>query len=517
MSIGRTLCVALVGFQGRIVEIEADISLGLPGFVVVGLPDTSLFESRDRVRSAAANSGCSLPARKITVNLIPASLPKKGSGFDLAIAMAVFFAMGLFPAGVSFANIVFIAELGLDGRLRAVKGVLPAVLAAVKAGFSKIVVADDNFLEAKLVAEAQVSSFTFLVDLVNFYDAKVVSSVPQDRYISKFSAEKAVSVLGEKKLFDFSEVLGQDQAKYALEVAAAGGHHVLLVGPPGAGKTMLIERLVTILPRLNDVSALEVSALYSLAGSFDAKTGLLRVPPFESPHHSATVAAIVGGGSGFAKPGAVSLAHCGVLFLDEAPQFKPQVLDSLREPLEKYSITIHRSGGVAHYPARFQLVLAANPCLCGKYFGKGSDCTCNVAQRMRYFSRLSGPLLDRIDLQLYVSRMKSVPLQSNRKQVDSSATILARVEEARKISALRLKGTGWCLNSEVSGVWLREKNSLCSKVTKVLDTSLAKGTLTLRGYDRVLRVAWTISDLAGQDKPDVDDIGLALLLRQRKL
>ncbi|MGV8884241.1 MAG: YifB family Mg chelatase-like AAA ATPase [Microbacteriaceae bacterium] len=507
MAIGRTHSVSLLGLQGAIVEIEADISNNLPSFVLIGLPDAALGEARDRVRAAATNSGCALPNRKITVNLSPAALPKHGSGFDLGIAIAALAAAGDISVE-SVDRVVHLGELGLDGRLRPITGILPAVVGAARAGFEIVMVPTGNADEAALVPGIRVVSVASLRDAVIWHGGQL-ESCPVEPILRAALPEASTDDL------DLCEVIGNDEAVEAMMVAAAGGHHVFLLGPPGAGKTMLAARLPGLLPALDAAAALEVSSLRSLCGIPVGNTLAIR-PPLEAPHHTATAAALVGGGSGLIRPGAAARASHGVLFLDEAPEFASAVLDALRQPLESGIISIHRANAVAHFPGSFQLVMAANPCACGQYGARDSECTCTPMSRRRYLGRISGPLLDRIDIQLRVNRITSAQLRlSTETPRLSTADARARVVTARAVAAERLAETPWTLNSHVPGSWLRGPHArLAQSTTASIDRALERGGITMRGYDRVLRVGWTIADLDGVATPSADHIGRALYFRK---
>jgi magnesium chelatase family protein len=508
--LGRTRAVALVGLDGHLVEVEAHVAGGLPAFVLVGLPDASLAESRDRVRAAVANAGFSVPQRRVTVNLSPASLPKTGSGFDLAIAVALLAAAGRVDRERA-ASWLHLGELGLDGRLRPVRGVLPAVLAAARAGQRRVVVPVANAAEARLVPQVEVVEAVQLADVVREHGGHVDDDGARPAPVPAAVLRPAGSCPAGAPP-DLVDVVGQHEAREALEVAAAGGHHLLMVGPPGAGKTMLAARLPGLLPDLDDTDAVEVTAVHSVAGTFDAGSGLIRRPPFEDPHHTASPAAVVGGGSGMPRPGAASRAHRGVLFLDEAPEFAPAVLDALRQPLEHGELVIARARGVARYPARFQLVLAANPCPCGRGVGKAVDCVCPPVARRRYLQRLSGPLLDRVDLQVEVLPVSRAQMADGHRE--GTADVAARVQRARSAQRARLAGTRWRCNGEVPGALLRGRLRLPAGVTATLDRALDRGSLTVRGYDRVLRTSWTLADLDGACSPDAEHVGRALRLRR---
>lgn len=503
MALARAFSVALVGLSGQVVEVEADLAQGLPGLTMVGLPDASLAEARDRVRAAVVNTGLAWPQRRITLGLSPASLPKRGSWFDLAIAGSILGADGTAVPADALLGKVLLGELGLDGSVRPVRGVLPAVMAAQRAGFERLVVPAANLAEARLLEGVVAHGVRTLTDVV-----RLLNGLPYDE------PDDAVPVPREdhdpRPPLDLADVAGQVIGRTAIEVAAAGGHHTLLLGPPGSGKTMLAERMPGVLPPLARAEALQVSAVHSVAGLLPPSAPLVTAPPYQDPHHNATVASIVGGGSGVAKPGAASLAHRGVLFLDEAPEFSRGVLDALRQPLESGRLSITRVGGTAVYPARFTLLLAANPCPCGK----GADeCSCAPAARRRYLARLSGPLLDRLDLHLTLPRITRAEVLAENGRGEPSVQIAARVAEARDRAARRYAGTPWRTNSDVPPVILQRRWPLPRDVTGPAEEFLDTGDLTARGFGRVVRTAWTLADLAGLDQPGLDQVNHALLFR----
>ena len=495
--LGRTKCVALVGIEGELVEVEADAASGLPAFTIVGLPDVALAEARDRVRAAIANSGLPFTLRRLTVNLQPASLHKAGTSFDLAIAVAVLAASDLVPEG-RVRDVVHLGELGLDGRLRPVRGVLPAVMAAERAGCRRVVVAAANATEAGLVEGVDVLADRSLAERVGLYRGEPVTEGLLADLDNLDESRSAATDLDDDEsdvafdVPDLADVAGQEEARRAVEVAAAGGHHLFMVGPPGAGKTMIASRLPGLLPDLDRDLAVEVTAVHSLVGLGPRDGGLVRRPPYVDPHHTASVAAIVGGGSGLPRPGAISLAHGGVLFIDEAPEWSRTTLDALRQPIETGFLTIHRTKAIARYPARFQLVMAANPCPCGRASGHGRDCTCTPMARRRYLRRLSGPLLDRVDLQIGVRPVSRAAIRRVGLG-ESTAVVAARVAQARQAQVERLVGTRWRCNAEVPGPDLAQGvMRLDRSVTTDLDRAVERGTLTVRGFHRVLRVACTL-------------------------
>ncbi|MDY2941931.1 MAG: YifB family Mg chelatase-like AAA ATPase [Varibaculum sp.] len=493
--VGIAKAIALSGIAGTLITVETHTSDSLPGITIVGHGDTSLREARERVRAALSSIQMPLGSTRYTINLSPADMPKMGSGFDVAIALSI--VAGMVPSlCASLAETVVIGELGLTGEIRPVKGVLPRILAAHELGFRNAIVPRGNLSEAQLISGMRVSGYSHLAELLSDIGFAKYDDWPVPPSDTQFD-----SLPPQDDGVDLADVRGQEQAKWALQVAAAGGHHLLYIGDPGAGKTMLARRLPGILPQLTEAEAMESTAIHSLAGEL-RKPQLIRQAPFIAPHHSASQPSLVGGGAGLARPGAVSLAHNGVLFLDEAPEFSPRILDSLREPLESGEITIYRSAGAVTYPARFQLVLAANPCPCGKL----NDCTCSPYIKQRYLSRLSGPLLDRIDITCPITVPSRGDLLADTDPLDTSKAA-ERVRNARQQAAQRYRDEAWNLNGQAPGKYLR--GLLSPRLLSQLDDAVEKRVLSMRGAVKTMRLALTIADLRGATSPDGNDLGAA--------
>ena len=496
--VARCRTAVMVGVTARIVDVEADVGSGLPGLTIVGLADTAVSESRDRVRAAIEHSGLDWPRTRVTVALMPASLPKRGSALDAAIAVAILAASRQVPEDAAAASCV-LGELGLDGRIHAVPGAIAAAL-GIQGGDTRLLVPAAGVGEAALVPGVDVGGVRDLAHLVRVLKGET----PPERGGDDHAVDVAPSP-------DLADVRGQSEARRALEVAAAGGHHLAMIGVPGVGKTLLAERLPGLMPLLDDITALEVTAIQSAAG-LDPR-GLVRRVPFQAPHHSASMTAIVGGGqAGRLRIGAATLAHRGVLFLDEAPEFARSVLDALRQPLESGEVHIARADISGVLPARFCLVLAANPCPCGKGMGMDASCACSPGDRRRYAAKMSGPVMDRIDLRVALERPSLAHIGE---QGEATAAVAARVAEARARSSARwsAEGVTWRVNGDVPGAALRNRHTPDEGGEQLLRTAFSRGALSMRGADRVLRVAWTLADLDGVARPGADHVANAMVLR----
>ena len=614
MTIGNALSVGLIGLKAFTIQIQSFISPGLPAFSIIGLPDTSLSEARERVKSAYQSLHCDWPESRITVNLSPASMPKSGSSYDLAIASSILSAKGIIPLQ-SLDNTVILGELNLDGTVLPINGLLPISLFAQEMGIKRMIIPQANLDEANLVDGIDAIGIKHILDLVDELHVKLDSKNKKYAQLNRERALQATGnslyehiqvsernnenfnsvennsnnldysnkndsknqqkseqkhILAQKSILesdiqhsigDMSEVLGQEHTKWALQVAAAGGHHVMMIGPPGSGKTMLASRMPGIMCPLNEKEQLEVASIRSLCGTLPYY-GISDIPPFEAPHHTSSSASLIGGGTGIAKPGIITRAHCGVLFMDEAPEFSPRVLQTLREPLESGFIAVSRSKGTTFYPAKFQLIIAANPCPCGYAYGNGERCTCKEKDRIRYFSRLSGPILDRIDIQMDVPPVERIMIVQNARDIKSnannsnlsnneknnyetnkyetnkleqqsyikqnnlnnnalyngkpiltSAMMRKNVTTARRVAQVRFVKQGWNCNAQASGTWLRKYTS--KHALMLVNSALEKHQLSLRGADRALRLAWTLADIAGHVSPDVTDMAQAISLRTR--
>jgi magnesium chelatase family protein len=514
MGVATTRTVTLHGASGHLVDVQADVSQGLVKTALVGRPDASVNEARDRCRAAVANTGFDWPAtRRVTILLSPADLPKRGPHFDLAIAVAVLGACGVVPR-TALEGLAFVGELTLEGHLRAVPGVLPMTIAAAARGMTTMVVPEPQTDEASLVGGVKVLGVRSLGHVVAMLRG---DEIPDDPPVEPLVAGPLLTWRGDDRTkdLDLADVLGMADARYALEVTAAGGHHLMLSGPKGAGKTTLAERLPGLLPDLSVEESLELTAIYSLAGGLPPGERLLTRPPFRAPHHSASRASLLGGGTGRVRPGEVSRAHTGALFLDEFPLFAADIIESLRQPLESGEITIARGEEAATFPARTMFVIAANPCPCGDYHPRNRDnmCTCTEVRRRDYRRKLSGPVMDRIDITRHVEPVRPHELHDVLAQPEDSATVRARVAAARGRQAERYAGSGWRVNADVPGPALRDTWPLRSDAARLLDERLYAGVLTRRGATRVHRLAWTVADLHGVDQPGPGELDVAIRLR----
>ncbi len=500
--LAKTNSFALNGVKGYKIDIEIDINSGLPSYDMVGLPDTAIKESRERIRSAIKNSGLNYPVKRITINLAPADLKKEGPVFDLAIAVGILAASEQIIS-YKYKDYIILGELSLDGSVRHINGMLPTLIAGLECGYNKFIIPKANEKEASYLNNAECYAVNSLSEVVKFLSG--IQDIPQTVCTEYYINEQV-----NKFNLDFADVKGQFMAKRALEISVSGGHNILMIGPPGAGKTMLAKCVPTIMPNMTFEEAIEVTKIHSIAGTLDQTQGIVKTRPFRSPHHTATVPSLTGGGAN-CKPGEISLAHNGVLFLDEMPEYSRKTLETLRQPLEDGTVVISRAKMTLEYPCHFMLVASMNPCPCGN-FGSSNPCKCSPNEIHRYVNKLSGPLLDRIDLQVEVDSVSYDDLRSKVK-AEPSAVIKQRVEAAREIQRERFKGTKIFTNSEMTNAMLEEFCVISKQSEQLMELAFDKLRLSGRANARILKVARTIADLDGEKNIEPRHIAEAIQYR----
>lgn len=514
MAWARVLSCAVVGLEGSLVQVEVDVSrAGLPSMAVVGLPDTAVNESKDRVRAAIRNSGGTIPQpSRVTINLAPADIRKEGPAYDLPIALGIMAATDQIQADLT--NTVFLGELSLDGAVRHTTGVISMVALARENGIKRVYVPAEDAQEASLIDGMEVLPVTTLRQLVLHLNGNPVAAASIVPYVAQPPTEEEHNGNGHQPPVDMSHIKGQEHVKRALEVAAAGGHNLLMSGPPGAGKTLLARCMPTILPGLSADEMLEVTKIYSVAGMLPSSKPLIRTRPFRAPHHTISHAGLVGGGR-VPRPGEITLAHKGVLFLDELPEYTGQALETLRQPLEDRIVTITRASGTLTFPANFTLIAAQNPCPCGYHGDPVKECTCSSTAITRYQKKISGPLLDRMDISVEVPRVEYEKLSDHRLG-ETSAAIRCRVEAARKVQRERFQQTsGVTCNAEMRPAEIREFCELDAAGQSLIKAAMRQLNLSARAYHRTLKLARTIADLAGSSRIEAAHLAEAVQYRPR--
>ena len=495
--------ISLSGIEGTLVEVQTDITGGLPTFEIVGLPDTSVRESKERIKSAIKNSNIEFPSRRIIINLAPASTKKEGTSYDLPIAIGILLAQNEIINN-KLENTIFIGELSLDGKINRINGVLPMCIEAINLGIRKVILPKANEREAAVIKNLEIIGVSNLKEVIEYLNGNKTIERARVDILKIFNNKN-------KEQSDFSEVKGQENVKRALEIAAAGGHNCILIGPPGSGKTMIAQRIPTILPDLTFEESLDITKIHSVSGILDNNIGIVTTRPFRSPHHTISPTSMIGGGKN-PKPGEISLAHNGVLFLDELPEFNRATLEVLRGPLEDKQVIISRLHSKVEYPSNFMLIASMNPCPCGYYGSEEKVCKCSEQSIERYLNRISGPLLDRIDLHVEVKPVKYQKLDSDTKP-ETSSKIKQRVNRARRIQYLRYKNTGIYSNSELTAQMIEKYCKIDEQSKRILEQAFNKLGLSARAYSRILKVARTIADLEEKEKIEKQHILEAIQYR----